>query len=228
MSSVAVPAPEPEAQQHNIARLQLNHPKNYLGVPVAVKASGDTAAMVMGSLTKMAGAAKMGARAFGLLTESGDVTQFAHQLIEDVVDEEYSAYLASLEELKRSRERFVSERPEWAPYGHRIAYEHPATAPVVSELESAGEITLPELVLRLKKESPQLVSELFIARDVDDIGRLSFDDLSHPEPYRGTGVCQFKTVLYHLGVLSSPGTSTDYLNPTQETWVLDTVEGGDV
>lgn len=213
----------------DVPSLSLSHPKNYLGVPIAVTAPRDTGALVMNHLTSMAGACKRGAHAFGLIDDTGAVTDWFRGILAGVLND-YTPleYLSELAELKNAKGRFVEQRPEWAQFGEAIARQYPATDSIVNLLHRTGKIALPELVAHLAKEHKSLLKALFLSTDdipnSTDICDLTLEDSSL---YQSVGVCQFKSALYHLGVLTTAGSSTDYLVPVDQTWELEpTVSAG--
>jgi hypothetical protein len=219
----------PESDSVQVPALALSQPKNYIGVPVAVIASRDTGSLVMGNLTSMAGAAKRGAHAFNLIDSDGDVTDWCRGVLSSILTN-YSPleYLDELKELKNSKGRFVEQRPEWHQFGEAVARQYPATDAIIDILHRTGEVALPELVTHLAQRDAALAEELFLEQGAvpaeQTIGELSLGD---SDIYSGTGVCQFKSSLYHLGVLTSAGSSTDYLCPTEQAWALEpTVSAG--
>jgi hypothetical protein len=212
-----------------IPSLALSQPKNYIGVPIAEISSRDTGALVMGHLTAMAGASKRGAHAFNLIDSDGDVTDWCRGVLSSILtDYTPLEYLRELEDLKNTKGRFIDQRPEWEQFGEAVARQYPATDAVIDILQRTGPVALPELVTHLSEENELLAERLFIKDDTIPAGRgineLSLEDR---EIYRSVGVCQFKSVLYHLGVLTSAGSSTDYLNPTEQLWDVEpTVSAG--
>lgn len=209
--------------ERTCVRFRLNHPKNYVGVPVAVAAPGDTGSLVMGNLTAMAGAAKLGAQALDLIDTDGEVTAWGWELLEDILGQTHpDTYLEELKKLQNSRGRFIEQRPEWESVGVAVAQRYSATEPVIEILQESGPIKLPELVSRLAEDHWSIVSELFLKETIaDDPEELTADLLADSESYRGAGVCQFKGILYHFGVVTMPGSSTDYLDPNAELWELE-------
>jgi hypothetical protein len=212
-----------QSGESSCLRLRLNHPKNYVGVPVAIAAPGDTGSLVMGNLTAMAGAAKLGARAFGLIDTDGEVTDWGWELLKEILGQTHpDTYLEELRDLQNSRGRFIEQRPEWDGVGEAVARRYDGTEPVIEILQQSGPITLPELVSRLAEDNWGIASRLFLKDTVaDSADGLTDDLLEDSESYRGAGVCQFKGVLYHFGVVTMPGSSTDYLDPGTELWELE-------
>lgn len=206
-----------------IPQLALSQPKNYIGVPIAEISSRDTGALVMGHLTTMAGASKRGAHAFNLIDSDGGVTEWCRGILSSILtDYTPLEYLSELEELKNAKGRFIDQRPEWGQFGEAVARQYPATDEIISVLQRTGEIALPELVTHLSKENEMLAKRLFVKEDSISKGRnISGLSLEDSNVYRSVGVCQFKSVLYHLGVLTSAGSSTDYLNPTEQIWAVE-------
>jgi len=203
--------------------LALSQPKNYIGVPVAEIASRDTGALVMGHLTAMAGASKRGAYALNLIDSDGHVTEWCRGILSSILTE-YTPleYLAELEDLKNAKGRFIEQRPEWEQFGEAVARQYPGAEQVIDILQRTGEIALPELVTHFSRENATLAKNLFLKDGCIGAGQ-SIDDLSLGDSsiYRSLGVCQFKSVLYHLGVLTAAGSSTDYLNPTEQVWAVE-------
>lgn len=212
-----------------IPPLALSQPKNYIGVPIAEISPRDTGALVMGHLTAMAGASKRGAYAFNLIDSDGNVTEWCRGVLSSILtDYTPLEYLSELEDLKNAKGRFIDQRPEWKQFGEAVARQYPATDEIIDILQRTGGIALPELVTHLSKENKILAERLFVKEDSickgHDISELPLED---SDIYRSVGVCQFKSVLYHLGVLTSAGASTDYLNPTEQIWAIEpTVSAG--
>jgi len=176
----------------------------------------------MGNLTAMAGAAKLGARAFGLIDTNGEVTAWGEEFLANILDgTNPETYLAELSALRNSRGRFVEQRPEWEEVAEDVARQYVATEPVIELLQQEGPLNLPEMVSLLSQDHWDIVSHLFLKEGVaDHPEEVTNELLADSDSYRGAGVCQFKGTLYHFGVVTMPGSSTDYLDPSTERWEL--------
>ncbi|RLM94362.1 hypothetical protein D3D01_15990 [Haloarcula sp. Atlit-7R] len=171
----------------------------------------------------MAGAAKLGARAFGLIDTDGEVTSWGWELLENILEQTHpEAYLKELKQLQNSRGRFVEQRPEWESFGGSVARRYGATEPVIEQLQKYGPLELPDLVSRLAEDHWNIANRLFLKDGVAESPEEITDGiLWDSDSYRGAGVCQFKGILYHFGVINMPGSSTDYLDPGADHWELE-------
>ena len=215
----------------------LNHPKNYLGVPVAVAAAGDTRDRVAGRVVGAVDDAVRGAEFLGLVTDSSDrieltglgeeVVRFASRHYRSVDDA-----LAAFEEWKRSRARFIDEEPLWGELTRRVVFAYPATELLVAELQQRrddlnGPPTLVDLVEWLHTHHPTFAVELFIRGDEDvrervltGDGELRRAELADGPVYHSPTVFQLKAMLYHAGILTERGAEPSNLDPCEDVWQL--------
>ena len=222
------------------ASFGLNHPKNYLGYPLAHYATGDTVTLL--SEYKVVSAvrdARRGAAFLGLiedgvgvdgveLTSLGEeVVRFAKRRYGSV-----EAALAAFEDWYRSSKRFVDLAPAWGQLARRVVFDYPATELLVTELQTMSEdgITEPSLVetvTYLHELHPSFTVELFIRGDdgvrervLTDDGDLRRAALTDGSVYHSPTVFQLKAMLYHTGILTDRGAEPSRLEPREDVWAL--------
>jgi hypothetical protein len=215
----------------------LNHPKNYLAVPLAVYHPGDADDLVSEHVVGAVADARRGASFLGLigggpagdrLTPLGrEVVRFARSRYGSVGDA-----LAAFEEWRRSRKRFCEVAPDWGTLTRRVVYAYPATGLLVEELQAMyddgiPEPTLVDLVVYLHGSHPSFTVELFLrgddevrSRALDPEGRLRRPVLEDGAVYHSPTVFQLKAMLYHAGILAERGAEPHRLDPTDDRWAL--------
>ncbi|SIR65366.1 hypothetical protein [Natronorubrum thiooxidans] len=225
------------AQGVTDASFGLNHPKNYLGYPLAQYADGDTATVL--SDYKIVGAAddaRRGATFLGLiepgpapaLTSLGqEVVRFATAQYGSV-----EAALAEFENWYRSSKRFVDVAPAWGRLARRVLFEYPATELLVTELQTMHDDWQPEpslvdLVVHMHELHPTFTVELFVRGDeavrrrvLTEDGELRRSALEDGSVYHSPTVFQLKAMLYHAGILTARGAEPHRLEPTEDVWAL--------
>ncbi|MFD1563523.1 hypothetical protein ACFR99_08170 [Haloarchaeobius amylolyticus] len=220
------------------ASFGLNHPKNYLGYPLAHYAAGDTEALL--SEYKIVSAvtdARRGAAFLGLI-EDGVTGVELTSLGEEVVRfakahcGSVEAALAEFEDWYRSPKRFVDLAPAWGRLARRVVFAYPATELLVTELQTMFEdgITEPSLVDTveyLHELHPSFTVELFIRGDdgvrsrvLTDDGELRHSALADGSIYHSPTVFQLKAMLYHTGILTDRGAEPHRLEPLEDVWAL--------
>ncbi|WP_323172004.1 hypothetical protein [Natrialba sp. PRR66] len=215
----------------------LNHPKNYLGYPLAHYADGDTASLL--SEFNVVGAvrdARRGAAFLGLIEDRERVALTA--LGEEVIRfgkahcGSVEAALETFADWYRSRKRFVDLAPAWGQLARRVLFEYPATELLVNELQTMHDDWIPEpslvdLVIHLHELHPTFAVELFVRGDeavrrrvLTAEGDLQRAELEDGDIYHSPTVFQLKTMLYHVGILTANGTEPHRLDPTADIWAL--------
>ncbi|NGM70192.1 hypothetical protein G6M89_14435 [Natronolimnobius sp. AArcel1] len=215
----------------------LNHPKNYLGYPLAHYADGDTAELL--SAYKVVSAvddARQGAAFLGLIEDGPrvELTSLGAEVVRFGKDRYGSveAALEAFEDWYRSRTRFIDLAPAWGHLARRVVFEYPATEWLVTELQTMHDDWQPEpslvdLVVHLHTVQPTLAIELFI-RGTDDArrrvltenGDLRREALADGSVYHSPTVFQLKAMLYHTGILTERGAEPHRLEPTADVWAL--------
>jgi hypothetical protein len=220
------------------ANFGLNHPKNYLGYPLAHVADGDTAELldaydVVGAVAD----ARRGAAFLDLIAETprgAELRPLGREVVRFAREREGSvtAALERFGEWFGSRTRFVDLAPDWGQLARRVVYDHDAVELLVTELQTAhddglAEPSLVEFVQYLHRLHPEFTVELFLRGDEDarsrvltDDGGLRADALADGAVYHSPTVFQLKAVCYHAGLLTERGAEPDRLDPTIDTWAL--------
>ncbi len=220
------------------ASFGLNHPKNYLGYPLALYADEPTEQVL--SAYRVVGAtdaARRGAAFLDLidrhprrdrLTPLGEeVVRFAQRRYGSV-----EAALSEFDAWYRSPTRFVEAAPAWGQLARQIVFQYPATQLLVETLQNLHEDqqpapTLNEFVTALYTLQPSFTIELFVRGDeatrrrvLTPDGELRYEELVDGHIYHSPTVFQLKTMLYHVGLLTERGREPTRLDPTGDVWAL--------
>jgi len=215
----------------------LNHPKNYLGYPLALYHPDSTEEILSEYVVADVSGARKGAAFLDLIEETppGDqltplgreVIRFTHSRYENV-----DAALGTFSDWHRSQQRFCDLAPEWGLVTRRIMWSYPATQVLVETLQSlhAAGMTTPsliDLITELHKSKPTFTVELFVrgtdnARSevLTDDGGLRKAALATGDHYHAPTVFQLKTMLYHAGFLTESGIEPHKLDPETDEWEL--------
>lgn len=214
-----------EAVPYGVERLYLNHPRNYLAVPIATAHDLDTSSLIQKHTAGSGSQAKTGAEVLGLIDGHGKTTKRGHLVVQTALSnyETLGDALDDLHSLQRSSTRFVDKRPLWANTLRRIGLQYEPARVIIDTLDGKGPTSLPELVPAVADKTTQpFARELFIDDSVDiPFPRLETTGaLESPSAYRGTTVYQLHTCLFHCGVLRSRGSDTSDLQPKESIWAL--------
>ncbi|UPM44143.1 hypothetical protein MW046_02655 [Halocatena salina] len=228
-----------QATAHGVAgkSFGLNHPKNYLGYPLALCHPDDTATVFSKHVIDAVEGARRGAAFLGLIEErpSGVVlTSLGEEVIRFALRryESITAALASFEAWNGSRRRFCECAPEWGSLTRRVVWEYPATKLLVTELQTMHDdgFTTPslvDLVEWLHITYPTFTVELFL-RGTEDVRRRVLDvngdlrstALKEGDVFHSPTVFQLKAILYHAGILTDRGAEPHRLEPANDVWKL--------
>ena len=216
----------------------LNHPKNYLGYPLAHYAEGPTEGVLAEhKVVRAVDDARRGAAFLGLVEERPDRVELT-PLGREVVRFGRARYgsveraLGEFEAWYRSTRCFYDLAPDWADLARRVVFAYPATQLLVEELQTIHDDgfeapTLVELVRYLHEVHPSFTVELFLRGD-DDVraraltaeGDLRDPPLREGRSYHAPTVFQLKAMLYHTGILTERGAEPSNLDPTADVWAL--------
>lgn len=232
MTQTGYQAPVERAQESTeqlaISKLSFNHPKNYFGVPFAIAASGDTGHLISGHLVSMCGRAREGARTLGLIDRDANLTSLGETVVRRrTTDRAPVDVLENLEELKGSTSRFIAATDNiWTTIAREVVLQYEDAASVLSLLATRGEETLPRLTNSLITQMPEVAESFVTADTVETVNdtpsvQVRHRILSDPSVYRGTATYQFKSLLYHCGLLTERGSDTSSLVPKQDCWKLE-------
>ncbi|MFC7132844.1 MULTISPECIES: hypothetical protein [Salinibaculum] len=213
----------------------LNHPKNYLAVPLAVSHESDARALVEEHVVGAVDSAFQGAEFLGLVDHLDDqLTPLGREVVRFALREYTSldAALGAFEQWKRSRKRFIDVAPKWGELTRRVVFAYPATQLLVEELQQMyvdgiESPSLVELVEWLHVHHPTFTVELFLRGD-DDVreraltgdGNLRASVLEDGTAYHSPTVFQLKAMLYHAGILTERGAEPSNLEPEADEWRL--------
>lgn len=216
----------------------LNHPKNYLGYPLAHYASGETGTLL--SEYRVVGAvesARRGARFLGLVEDGPtgiDLTPLGREVVR-FARSRHGSVVAALEEFEtwyRRRRRFVDLAPAWGQLARRVVFDYPATKLLVEEIQQMHDDGIPEpslveLVEYLHELHPSFTVELFVrgtrsvrSRVLTPDGELRSEPLRDGAVFHSPTVFQLKAMLYHTGILTERGREPTRLDPETDVWAL--------
>lgn len=215
----------------------LNHPKNYLGHPLAVYHSADTERVLGEYVVGAVNDAQKGASFLGLVDvrpDRVDLTPLGEEVVRFAL-ERYGTVDDALEEFRQwqgSRRRYCDVAPEWGLLTRRVMWEYPATQLLVEELQTMHadgirEPSLVDLVEWFHVQHPTFTVELFLrgsddvrSRVLDAEGRLQTTQLTDGDVYHSPTVFQLKAMLYHSGILTERGAEPHRLDPGRDIWKL--------
>ncbi|WP_430504697.1 hypothetical protein [Haloparvum sp. PAK95] len=215
----------------------LNHPKNYLGYPLALYAAGDTETVVKNRVVGAVDDARRGAAFLGLIEERPnrtELTSLGREVVRFALREyaDVDAALGAFADWAGSPRRFSALAPKWGQLARRVVWAYPATELLVEELQALHEDghpepTLVDLVTHLHETRPSLAVELFV-RGTDESrrqvltteGELRREALTDGAVYHAPTVFQLKAILYHAGFLTERGAEPHRIDPTADVWAL--------
>lgn len=219
----------PRGATPDVRRFKLNHPKNYLAVPLAETAAADTEFLIREYAVNLPRRARRGAEETGLIESDGTLTALGEAAVVTATNTHGSARetLEAFETLHGSPRRFIDEFPAWRGIAKRVAFQYDPTSQLVSFLRQQGQLRLYELTWLLWKHDPALAETVFLHPGVTATYDVNEDTppesavLRDPSSYRSECTFQYKAFLYHCGILDSRGDYTSRLDPTNDTWALD-------
>jgi len=211
----------------------LNHPKNYLAYPLALYHEKETEVLIKKYIVNIPRYCSYGAEFLGLINREPkeELTQLGEEVVRfalrnfDSIEEA----LRSLEKLKGSRKRFVKASPDWVEIIRYTMMNYPFTKILVREInklqKNCQNPTIIDLVKSLYKEHSSLSIELFIKEKkreeiFDEKDNLKFEKLKDPKIYQTHTTFQFKTMLYHAGIIENRGYDINKFNPEEDIWKL--------
>ncbi|WP_458209342.1 hypothetical protein [Haladaptatus sp. NG-SE-30] len=216
----------------------LNHPKNYLGYPLAHYADGSTEELMKANkVVREVDSAQLGAAFLDLIDDRPAgvrLTPLGKEVVRFALDRYGSVEnaLRTFEDWYRKSRCFYDLAPEWGLLTRRIVFSYPATKLLVEEIQQLHddgepEPSLVDLVEYLHGLHPSFAIELFI-RGTDDArervltpdGELQARELTDGNVYHSPTVFQLKAMLFHAGILTERGTEPSSLDPTTDTWAL--------
>lgn len=223
------PSTSPEQPgEVDIRRFKLNHPKNYLAVPLAEAADAGTEFLIREYAVNLPKRARRGAMEAELITTDGDLTSLGEAAVVNAVRHHGSPRkaLEDFATIHGSPKRFIDAFPNWEGTAKRLAFKYDATEPIVGFLREQGSLCLDELTWLLWKYKPALAESVFLHPDITSDLEISRDtrppskQLTDSTIYRSECTFQFKAFLFHCGILESRGDYSSRLEPTTDEWTL--------
>lgn len=216
----------------------LNHPKNYLGYPLAQYADESTDHLLKEhKLIRAFDEARRGAAFLGLVEEEPtgvELTPLGREVVR-FAKARYGSVESALTEFEdwyRKSKCFYDLAPDWGDLARRIVFAYPATQLLVEEIQTmhddgTGRPTLVDLVLHLHGSHPAFTVELFLRGD-DDVrsgvltsgGDIREGKLTDGTIYHAPTVFQLKAMLYHTGILTERGAVPNRLDPLEDVWAV--------
>jgi hypothetical protein len=154
------------------ASFGLNHPKNYLGVALAVFHEGATETVIADRVVGAVEDAARGAAFLGLVEDAPtgrSLTPLGREVVRFALDEYGSvdAALDAFADWKGSPRRFCELAPRWGLLARRVLWAYPATQLLVEELQHMHDDgivspSLVDIVEYLHELHPSFTVELFV------------------------------------------------------------------
>ncbi|WP_135824648.1 hypothetical protein [Halorussus ruber] len=216
----------------------LNHPKNYLGYPLAHYADGPTAELMKeNKVVREVDSARQGAAFLNLVDDRPEgvrLTPLGREVVRFALHRYDSAEdaLATFPNWYRKSKCFYDLAPSWGQLTRRVVFAYPATQLLVEEIQHLHEDGFPEpmlvdLVEYLHELHPSFTVELFIRgtddareRVLDRDGELRTAPLADGNIYHSPTVFQLKAMLFHAGILTERGAEPSNLDPESDLWAL--------
>ncbi len=216
----------------------LNHPKNYLGYPLAYAAAGSTDQLLTEyNIVGATAAARRGAAFLNLIEERPTgvtLTPLGREVVRFGLrhHDSLEAALETFGGWYRSQTRFIDLDPTWGELARQIVFRYPATGLLVTELQAlaADGLSAPSLVdlfEYLHVLHPSFTVELFLRGDaavrqrvLTPNGDLRREALEDGDVYHAPTVFQLKAIWYHTGILTERGAEPSRLDPLEDTWEL--------
>lgn len=213
----------------SVQEFKLNHPKNYLAVPLADAADAGSEFLIREFAVNLPDRARRGAEEVGLITTDGDTTELGEAVVitGTRVHGSPRAALEAFGELHGSPKRFVDVFPKWRGIAKRIAFRYEATSQLVTFLREQGDLRLDALAWLLWKHDPALAESVFLHPGVTEMQAVTAETrprrslFTDPSMYRSECTFQYKAFLYHCGIVESRGDYTSRLHPSSDVWSLD-------
>lgn len=209
-------------------RFRLNHPKNYLGVPIAIAATDPAETLIADHLVSMLKEVTAGAEDLDLITRHKKLTARGTWFL-TAIDEQFKTPQAALREFDaESNTRFCEAFPELTPIAQAVFASQPHITALLESLSSHSEFTLPEITAELATASPEAAENIFIGNsDAIDLSpseqpnsNSSHLGATDSIEYRTGTTLQLKSLLYHLGILTDSGVKSTNHVPKDDIWAL--------
>lgn len=196
-----------------------NHPKAYIAALIAADADCKQIETIEPRVVAHSERACKGAQSLGLLSEDNTPTEFGTHVADAFTDTKtHEQLIEEYSRLKGTHKRFIN----LVDYSQQVVLQDalrrcPAVGDFCTILQTVGkEITLPTLAEYALTHSDSLNVDHWLFRYPKNPG-----SLTKPDTYRSAAVCQFPTILYHAGILTTRGTDTGSLDPSEETYQLE-------
>ncbi|MFB6090012.1 MAG: hypothetical protein ABEJ97_03045 [Halobellus sp.] len=212
----------------------VNHPKNYLGYPLALAVDGDTEAAYEDYVIRLVGDGRRGAVLLGLVEGRGveRLTHLGREVVRFARSEcgSVEAALAEFDDWTGRSTRFTELAPRWAQLARSVTMGYEPTRLIVDALErlhadGVRPATLPEVAAAACAINRPLAIEVFFSeggRDavLDRDGELREAALDDPRAYKSGIHFQYKAQLYHVGLVTERGTD-DKAAALSDPWALE-------
>jgi hypothetical protein len=213
----------------------VNHPKNYLGYPLALAANGNTSDIYANHVINSVSGGRRGALLLGLVDNRPDGDTLTHLGAETVrfAQNQHGSVDAALNEFaswKRRSTRFTDLAPRWAQLARSVAIQYEPTQLITEALERLhNRDTKPATIDDIAREAsrinqPLTVEVFFTQTKREDVltpdGDIDPAELDDPTVYKSGIHFQFKYHLYHIGLLIKGGTDDKHEALSNE-WALE-------
>ncbi len=212
----------------------VNHPKNYLGYPLALAVDGDTNDVYSKNVINSVSGGRRGAILLGLIDNRPDGETLTHLGAEVVrfARTQHGTVNAALNEFTSWKGRstpFTDLAPRWAQLARSVAIQYEPTQLLIEALERLHERGIkPATIDAVVKEAcsinqPLAVEVFFTKSSREDVltadGNIDKSALTDPTVYKSGIHFQFKYHLRHVGLLTMGGTD-DKEKVLSDNWEL--------
>jgi hypothetical protein len=219
-----------ELADRDVSLFRISHPKNIIGMPLAIAADGPLEWLLSEHLIDSIGDIKLGAQGFHLVDRLGTLTPLGKDLCatgRDQYGNEQQA-LEALGELtiSEARSRFVDVQPIWQSIFDDVIRSYEALHAFLSHIATVGPITTKKLTQTLVPASNNLAEHFLLDRDTaskilptspTNLERV----LNDASIYRTATISHLKSILYHTGHLTERGADTNRFDPQEQIWAVE-------
>jgi len=203
--------------RHNF---KLTHLKNYIGVTIIIEMDAPIETLLPQKFVQMPRECVLGAEALNLITRNRNLTELGSDLL-TTTKAEYNSLETALDLIADStHSRLINSEDNLTQAIQYIMSNYPVATELIQVLSVTGDTTLNKLAKRTQTLQKPHLNE-YMLRSTESSDNLSETDYTNIECYNSAFIYQFKSLLCHAGILTTPGSDTTNLSPKDDHWKLD-------